>query len=170
MFPGRAGCDPRNTVAEVRMDQTEQANGNWISQHLFQQPVSVVLREESITMMDEQALALVLNNLAVGYEVQANTVSQIRAVPEVVVSGKERYLYPRVDEIVELENHLGRGIWYDMTVFEPEIEHIAHEVEVGYRTLQASQERSKIFDAVGRFPRNTQVYVRQENDAVGKYG
>lgn len=97
---------------------------------------------------------------------------QIVAHPKVVVPHKVVYLYARVGQFAELPKETGIAFWHYGAVFEPKVEHIAHQVDGRCVVFDGIQEidQPPFLCALVADGATAQVGVREEIDFLHTVG
>jgi hypothetical protein len=158
----------RDSACQVRMNQPKKRDGQPVAEHPLEHAISMIARIESIAVVNEEPFPLVFDNAFIRIERQPHIVPQILAEPVIVVTRQKRDFRSGADEVIEFEDNRGCGAWNHGAVFEPEVEQVAGNIEVGSMSPEFTEEGRELLSPLGIVPGEAEMGVGDKHDTVGR--
>jgi hypothetical protein len=150
------------------VNEPEQRDGHPVSEHPLEDTVAVIAGIEAVAVMDEEPFPLVLRHDLVGMEIQPDRFPEVVPEPVIVVSREQGDPGAGTDQIVQFEDHFRSGAGNHGAVFEPEVEKVADNIEMGCPAPEFPEERGEPFRPAGIVPGEAEMDIGDEHDTVGK--
>ena len=124
--PAKSGT---NAVSEVGVQTRKGPLGSPIAKQALQGLVFAVSGAEPISMPHQALEPFVFDSDGVGMDGNTEFVGEVASGPHVVVAEVPMDVQPTIHELTNAAEQANRTFGHDMLPFEPEVQHVTHQVK-----------------------------------------